>query len=129
MNKKQWVTFIIGVISTLIYWGSVVGNRTKDSVFWSYGKYHGRYQYALNAGPFIFWLLLIVGIFTIIIWAVRTKKEKEISEEIEVPKTEEKISPKKNFVEELKELANLREKGILSEEEFEKAKKRLFEES
>ena len=129
MNKKQWITFIIGISSVLICWASVAGNKPRygySSFFWYFTSYKGGGHHVLNFGPFLLLLLIVLSVFATIIWAVRTKKVTPIK--IEEPEIKEKMSSEKDFIAELKELVEMREKGLISEEEFQKAKKKLFEE-
>lgn len=120
MNKKQWFFLILGIISVFIYITTVVEGKpyNTSNAFWlrhSYG------QQTIKLVPFLGVLFLITGVFYIIIWTLRTKEER-------MPQKSNEEYPQRDFVERLKELEKLKEKGTITEEEFKQAKKKIIEE-
>lgn len=74
LNKKQWIAFIVGIISIIVFWIIVI-KSSKYGVFW---VWRVGSVYDLNLGLVIFLFLLIIGVFAFIIWAIRTKHYKDM---------------------------------------------------
>lgn len=145
MNKKQWLILIVGIICVIIFIGIATGSkpyRGNSNIFWTAKMYTSKlalggelthWIHTFNYPPFILLLFVISGIFGFIIWSVKTKDQesraKVPKQKITISEEEEQIPPEKNFIEKLKELAALKEKGLISEEEFKEGKVKLFGET
>lgn len=106
MNRRQWIIFIVGVVCVFIFILAIAFNQSSN-MFWTRQKY----GYFFNSVPFSLLLFTVSGVFAFLIWAFRSKEQK---------------SPEKDFTQKIKELAELKEKELISEEEFEKGKAKLF---
>jgi hypothetical protein len=74
MNKGQWVVFIIGVL-TLFFYGIFTLNYSYNSPFWiriapNENNLDG---IKLYGHMFYFWLFFVIGFFSALFWAARTK--------------------------------------------------------
>jgi uncharacterized membrane protein len=123
MNKKQRVFLIIGVISVIIYIATVVEGKPyyTSNAFWLLHDCDGFYfKHTLKLAPFLFVLVLIIGVFYLIIWLLRTKEER-------IPQKSNDEYSQRDFIESLKELEKLKERETITEEEFKQAKKKILE--
>jgi hypothetical protein len=70
MNKKQWIIFVTAIIVISLYGLTVMDPAYRvESFFWT--RRGG--QVSLIRDVFYFWLFFIVGFFSILFWAARTK--------------------------------------------------------